>query len=60
MNKSEIIDKDCDDIFIVEVNKSSTGSTKMISIPQEVCRFCDINEGDLVKLKLLEKKSKKK
>jgi len=60
MNKSELKQDECDDIFIVEVNKSSSGSTKIISIPQEVCKFCDINEGDLIKLKLLDKKAKKK
>jgi len=41
-------------IFIVKVVGTSS---KTINIPDEVCKFCNINQGDLIKLKLLAKKS---
>jgi|WetSurMetagenome_2_1015567.scaffolds.fasta_scaffold1627172_2 hypothetical protein len=52
--------KEEDNIFIVEVCGSSS---KTINIPDEVCKFCNITHGDLIKLKILDKKanqSKKK
>lgn len=45
---------DCENIFIVRVGGSGS---KTINIPEEVCEFCGINQGDLIKLKLIDKKS---
>ena len=42
-----------DDIFIVKVGGATS---KTIHIPDEVCKFCNIERGDLIKLKLLDKK----
>ena len=43
-------DKEEDNIFIVNV----VGNTsKTINIPDEFCKFCNIEQGDLIKLKLL-------
>lgn len=58
MTKTDLRDKD--DIFIVEVTGTTT---KTINVPKAVCEFCDLNEGDIVKIKFLEimcKKDKKK
>lgn len=52
MEKSE---NDEENIFIVEVNEGTSGS-KTISIPAQFCKFCDIQAGDLIKLKLIQKK----
>jgi len=57
MTNNDLIEKN--DIFIAKVKKTSS-STKTISIPIEFCEFCEIDDGDLIKLKLLEKKSKTK
>lgn len=47
-----------DNVFIVKVTGSSS---KTINIPNEVCEFCNVNNGDLIKLKLLDvKKGDKK
>lgn len=43
-------------IFIVKVVGTSS---KTINIPDDVCNFCNIKRGDLIKLKLLEKKKVK-
>ncbi len=46
-----------DDIVIAKV----TGKTsKTITIPDTVCEFLDINFGDILKLKILDKKESKK
>ena len=47
-----------DNIIIVKV----TGNTsKTITIPDTICDFCDIDFGDIIKLKIQEiKKAKKK
>jgi hypothetical protein len=45
-----------DDIFIVKVIGTSS---KTINIPDEFCKYCDISHGDIVKLKLVGKKSLK-
>jgi len=55
MNKTDKIDGDSNDIFVAEV-KGTSGTTKTISIPVEFCKFCDIQDSDMIKLKLLEKK----
>lgn len=39
-------------IFIVKVGGTKS---KTINIPDAVCEFCDIHQGDLIKLKLLDK-----
>ena len=44
---------DEDNIFIVKVIGTSS---KTINIPDEVCKFCDIDHGDIIKLKLISKK----
>lgn len=47
------------DIFISKT-KSSGGSLN-ITIPSDTCDFCEVNEGDLVKIRILKvKKSSKK
>jgi hypothetical protein len=51
---TEIDSKDKDDIFIVKVTGNSS---KTINIPDAVCEFCGINNGDLIKLKLIEKRN---
>ena len=55
MNKTDLKEKD--DIFIVKVTGTNS---RTINIPDAVCEFCDINSGDIVKLKILEIKSEKK
>jgi len=40
-----------DNIFIAKVIGSSS---KQISIPDEVCKFCDVEKEDLVKFKILQ------
>ena len=55
MDKKDLKEKD--DIFIVKV----TGThSRTINIPDAVCDFCDIDTGDIIKLKILEIKSNKK
>ena len=55
MNRKDLTD--IDDIFIVKV----TGThSRTINIPDAVCDFCDVDTGDIIKLKILEIKPKKK
>jgi hypothetical protein len=46
-------DNNDDNIFIVKVIGTSS---KTINIPDEVCKFCEIEHGDIIKLKLIAKK----
>jgi len=57
MSEKDIDKKEKEGDFIVKV----TGNTsKTITIPDAVCEFCDIDFGDLIKLKITEIKSGKK
>jgi len=49
MDKSDL--RDSDNIFIVGITGKST---KAINIPEAVCKFCNLKNGDLIKLKILE------
>jgi hypothetical protein len=53
MSKTDLREKD--DIFIVEVTGTSS---KTINIPKAVCEFCNLNDGDIIKIKVLEIMSK--
>ena len=46
MNKTDL--KENDDIFIVKVTGTNS---RTINIPDAVCEFCDVNSGDIIKLK---------
>ena len=57
MERGEGSDKSGDDIIIVKV----TGNTsKTITIPDTVCEFLDIDFGDILKLKIQDKRKGKK
>ena len=46
-----------DDIIIVKVTGKSS---KTITVPDTVCEFLDIDFGDILKLKILDRKKAKK
>jgi DNA-binding Xre family transcriptional regulator len=57
MERGDAIGKGDDDIIIVKV----TGNTsKTITIPDTVCEFLDIDFGDILKLKIKDKRKGKK
>jgi antitoxin component of MazEF toxin-antitoxin module len=47
-----------DEIFISKVK--TTGNSLNVTIPIDICDFCEIKDGDLVKFKILKIKKRKK